>query len=192
MPRLVSAALAVALLTLPVSARATTDTSTCRVDPAETGSAPATDIVCFALNVDCTDAIGALRVRSTDTSTFPTTRLGVTWSLSFKVDGVRHEFVLARSVTGPDSATMHVDGAADQTPATSVSATTITWSVPRSATAALKRGGTITEVTAKALATVGGGSDVTAMDNADNPRRTPSCDPSPPTKKSKHSGAAGS
>lgn len=154
---------------------ATTDTDTCRTPPAEAGTAPATDIICFALNLDCVDVVGTLRVRSTDTTTYPTTVAGSQWTLSFQASGVRHEFVLTRSIGRPDSAIMHVAGEEDQIPVVSITATTITWSVPRSATAALRQGGVLTELTATAKDAIGHGWERTAKDSSDDPARTPTC-----------------
>lgn len=175
MRRLLTTAFAVALIGIAGPSDAATDTTTCRVPPAESGTAPATDIVCFALTVDCVNAVGALRVRTTDTTTYPTTFPGVHWSLAFLVDGVRHEFVLTRSITGEDAATMHVAGGEDRSPIVRVSSTTITWSVPRSATVALQEGGTLTELTATAKDALGHGWERTAKDSTDAPRSTPIC-----------------
>ncbi len=174
--RLVHITVAGLLLAAAGSVSATAGTASCRVGTAYPDTAPATDIVCFTLDVGCADVVGALRVRSTDTMAYPTTVPGARWSLAFQVAEVRHEFVLTRSATGQDTAVMHVAGGPDVTPDFRVDATTVTWTVSRSTTDTLQSGGTITALTATATDALGRGWQRTAKTSPDDPRRTPSCD----------------
>lgn len=137
--RIAFAVLAAGLLATvaPAGAAPGPDCVARRADP---GIPPALDILCVDLTVGCTTVSGRMRLVTTDTGSHPLTMVaGARWSLAFQVTGVDYAFSLTRSATGPDQASFNAAGEVGPAPTVRVDATTITWTVPRSAVVPLKK-----------------------------------------------------
>lgn len=151
--RIVLCTIAVGLVTTSASALAAPVKPVCQLVKDVEGDGRSQGVPVFqskALDILSADVasgkntvVGTIRLKTTQTSGDSMAALGMRWSLAFQIAGTDYSFTMQRawSATGAssDSASSRMAGEGGPTPTLKVDATSITWTVPRSAFASLKK-----------------------------------------------------
>ena len=141
-------------------------------------SSPTLDLLSGDVASGATTVVAVLRLASADTSNDPVAKLGIRWSLAFTVDGTDYALTLRRAAGTNDTKTaeMFVEGVAVTPPAFTVSGSSITWTVPRSAFPELATPGTAVFSTFAGMTLLAGGlADTMINGTATYPDQAASC-----------------
>lgn len=146
-------------------------------DASGDSSPNALDITSADIATGKTQVVGVVRVKSMQTESEPTRLLGLKWTLAYQIAGTDYSFAMERTsngLTSTDTASSMVAGETGPVPTLKVDATSITWTIPRSVVASLKKPKQLVGSIA-AMSYLMRGSRDTAITSTKYPDLTPSC-----------------